>query len=314
VFAQTEREQCGVDVDVVVLGQIARDLAVLVDDVPGPGGTARVRERIEVLGGKGANQAVGMAQLGLSPAVVGVVGEDGQADEVLARAAADGIDTSAVVHRPGVRTGLIVDVVDGAGRWRYLQDLPAEVLLTAADVDAAEELLASARVVVVQLQQPLDAVCSAAGQGRRAGATVVLDGAPPEPSARDELLALTDVLRADDTEAALWADAAIECATDALQVARDLLRRGPRMVVLGAGAEGNVVASPDGAAVVPLGDVEVVDTTGAGDAFVAGVVAGLGRGPETAARWGSAAAALTVGHVGGRPRLSLDAVRRTAEP
>jgi ribokinase len=302
-----------VDADVVVVGQVARDLALRVDEVPGAGGSATVRERVEVLGGKGANQAVALAQLGCRPALVGVVGDDRHADEVLARAAADGIDTGAVVRRAGARTGLIVDVVAG-GEWRYLEDLPDDVLLTAADVDAAAEVLAAAATVVVQLQQPLDAVQAALVRARRAGATVVLDGAPPTPAARGDLLAGADVLRADDAEAALWADAEIGSASDALRVARGLLGRGPRTVVLGAGAEGNVVAWPDGGAVIPLGDTEVVDTTGGGDAFTAGLVVALHRGPEVAARWGSAAAALTVGHVGGRPNLSPTAVREIASP
>lgn len=296
----------------MVVGQVARDLALRVDEAPDAGGTAAVRERIEVLGGKGANQAVALAQLGCRPALVGVVGDDRHADEVLARAVADGIDTCAVVRRAGVRTGLIVDVVDGDGHWRYLQDLPPGTLLTAADVDAAAEVLAAARTVAVQLQQPLDAVCAAADHARRAGAAVVLDGAPPDPDVRADLLARADVLRADDTEAALWADADIASAADALRVARALLARGPRMVVLGAGSEGNAVAWPGGEVVIPLGDVEVVDTTGAGDAFTAGIVAALHRGPEAAARYGSAAAALTVGHAGGRPRLSPEAVSRGA--
>ncbi|TQM16324.1 PfkB family carbohydrate kinase [Pseudonocardia kunmingensis] len=304
--------------DVVVIGQIVRDLAVRVDEVPGPGSAAPVRERIEVLGGKGANQAVALAQLGCRPALVGVVGDDRHADEVLARAVEDGIDTTPVVRRSGTRTGLIIDVVDGDGRWRYLQDLPDGVLLTIADVEAAAPAFDAADAVVVQLQQPLPAVCEAADRGRRAGATVVLDGAPPDPGARSDLLARCDVLRADDSEAALWAGAEvgaeIGAASDALRVARALLVRGPWMVVLGAGSEGNVVVWPDGEAVIPLGDADVVDTTGGGDAFTAGIVAALHEGPETAARRGSAAAALTVGHTGGRPRLSREEVAQRARP
>ncbi|OZM82497.1 PfkB family carbohydrate kinase [Pseudonocardia sp. MH-G8] len=300
--------------DVVVIGQIARDLAVRVDEVPGPGAAVAVRERIEVLGGKGANQAVALAQLGCRPALVGVVGDDRHADEVLARAVADGIDTRAVVRCPGTRTGLIIDVVDGGGRWRYLQDLPEAVLLTAADVAAAAPAFTTADAVVVQLQQPLPAVCAAADRGRRAGATVVLDGAPPDPGARSDLLARCDVLRADDSEAGLWADAEIGSALDALRVARELRARGPRMVVLGAGSEGNVVVWPDGEAVIPLGDADVVDTTGGGDAFTAGIVAALHEGPEAAARYGSAAAVLTVSHTGGRPNLSREEVAHRARP
>jgi ribokinase len=89
--------------DVVVVGQVARDLALRVGHVPDAGSTAAVDERIEVLGGKGANQAVGMAQLGLAPALVGVVGDDLAGADVLARAASDGIDTGAVVRRRRAR-------------------------------------------------------------------------------------------------------------------------------------------------------------------------------------------------------------------
>jgi ribokinase len=297
--------------DVLVVGQVARDLALRVEEVPGAGATAAVRERIEVLGGKGANQAVALAQLGVAPGLLGVVGDDRHAAEVLERAIADGIDVGPVVRRRGCRTGLIVDVVDAGGRWRYLEDLPQSVLLSAADVEAA---WADAGTVVVQLQQPLDAVCAALDLARRRAATTVLDGAPPSASARADLLARTDVLRADDTEAALWADAAIESAADAVEVARDLLARGPRLVVLSAGGEGNVVVWAGGQAVLPLHDTDVVDTTGGGDAFTAGVVAALGRGPEEAARWGTAAAALTVGHLGGGPGCRASGWRRRRSP
>ncbi len=302
----------GAGADVVVLGQIGRDIALWVDEVPEAGSTAAVRQRIEAPGGRGANQAVALAQLGRAPALVGVVGHDGPGEAVLAQAAADGIDTRAVVRRDGVRTGLVVDVVDSTGGRRHLEDLPPGVLLTAADVHAAAPVFAGARVVVVHLRQPLPAVVAAADHAARARAVVVLDGAPPRPSAVDALLARADVLRAGDAAAALWAGAEIGSADDAVRVARSLVRRGPRMVVLGAGSAGNVVAWADGHAVVPLGVVEVVDTAGAGAAFTAGIVAALHRGPEAALRWGSAAAALTVGHVGRRPRLTPDAVARAA--
>lgn len=291
--------------DVVVLGQIARDLALLVDEVPAAGAATGVRQRREVLGGKGANQAVAMAQLGLAPFLVAVVGDDEPGEAVVAQARRDGIDTGGVVQRFGARTGLIVDVCDAHGRWRYLQDLPPEVLVGPADVDAAADRIAAADVVVVQLQQPHEAVVRAAGL---AAGPVVLDGAPAGPGERAELLRHAAVVRADQREAQLWGDRPVRGARDALAVAADLLAAGPRLVVIAAGEEGNVVAWPGGDAVVPLVDTPVVDPTGAGDAFVAGLVAGLDRGPVEAARWGSEAAAMTVGHLGGRPGLSRDAV------
>jgi len=127
--------------DVVVAGQIARDLVLVVGDVPGPGGSAPVSQRREMLGGKGANQAVALAQLGVAPALVGVVGADETGQKLLAQAERDGIAVAGVVRRPETRTGLIVDVVDSGGQWRYLEDLPEPVLLTEADVQAAAGLL-----------------------------------------------------------------------------------------------------------------------------------------------------------------------------
>ena len=102
--------------DVVVFGQIARDLVLVVDTMPGARQAADVYQRRELLGGKGANQAVALAQLGMRPALAGVVGEDQIAQRLLSQAQHDQVDTSAVLRRPGVRTALIVDIVDSSGQ------------------------------------------------------------------------------------------------------------------------------------------------------------------------------------------------------
>ncbi|NMH99300.1 hypothetical protein HF526_18575 [Pseudonocardia sp. K10HN5] len=292
--------------DVIALGQIARDLAVLVDALPGPHGTTPVRERREMLGGKGANQAVAMAQLGLRPGMVGVVGDDAVADRLLEQLACDGVAGTWVTRRPGAATGLVVDVVDCGRSWRYLEDLPPEVLLGEADLTAAADALADVQTVVIQLQQPAPVALTAARMARRGATTVVLDGAPQDPRLRPALLAEADVLRADHREAELLAGRPLRGADDTVRAARELLECGPGLVVLDAGQEGNVLVWDGGEVVVPLADVVVVDTTGGGDAFVAGLVAGLacGAGPEQAGRLATAAAASTVRRLGGRPHLT----------
>jgi ribokinase len=294
--------------DVVVVGQVARDLVLLVDDLPDAGTSASVRERTETLGGKGANQAVSLAQLGASVGLVGVVGDDVTADQVLDRARADGIDVDAVIRRRDTRTGLIVDVVDSGARWRYFEDLPPAVLLTEDDVLANTDLLRTAGAVLVQLQQPTAAATAAA---RTAGNLVVLDGAPADRDAVDELLTYADVVRADARETELLVGSAVQGTTEGLKAGRALLDRGPRLVALSVGDAGNVFVWPDGEVVLPLADVHVVDSTGAGDAFTAALTVALLRGaePVAAARAATAAAAVTVGHAGGRPRLTPDILR-----
>ncbi|TDC30722.1 carbohydrate kinase [Micromonospora sp. 15K316] len=298
------------DLDVLVVGQIARDLVLLVDEVPEAGGSAPVRERRELLGGKGANQAVAATQLGARAGLLGVVGDDEVGERLLAGARADGIDVETVVRRPGTRTGLIVDLLDADGRWRYLEDLPEATLLTPADVAGAAGALRAARAVLVQLQQPGAAALAAVRTARSADRLVVLDGAPSDPDDADELLAGADVWRADAREVALLTGDAPRDAAAGLAAGRALRRRGPALVAVEVPGEGNAFVWPDDEVFVPLSVTPTVDDTGAGDAFVAALAVGLldGEPAERAARYAVAAAGATVGHPGGRPALTRAAV------
>jgi ribokinase len=290
--------------DVVVVGQLARDLLLRVDALPGAGSAADVRERREVLGGKGANCAVAAAHLGAAVGLLAVAGSDDAGDAVLAQAAADGVDTGHVVRRPDTPTGLIVEVLEPDGSWRYLQHLPPAVLLTPDDVEPAAPALRAARAVVLQAQQPGAALRRCA---ELAGGMVVLDGAP-DADAREALLAGADVLRADPAEAALLAGT--EVAEDDVEemtgVGRRLLGAGPSVVVLGVEGAGNLAVWGDGELFVPFGDTEVVDTTGGGDTLTAALTVALldGDDPGRALRRAVEATAGTVAVPGGRPALA----------
>jgi ribokinase len=292
-------------IDVVVFGQLARDLVLVVDAVPEAGGSGYVRERREMLGGKGANQAVALAQLGMSPALVAVAGDDEMGTCLLAQAERDGINVSAVTRRRGADTALMVDIVDRDGRWRYLENIPSDVELRESDVAAAAGLLTGVAWASVQLQQPPESALAAVTAAREAGCGVLLDGTPADGRLRDELLAAADVVRADEREAGLLARTDIADADDAAKAAAEILARGPRLVAL-AVQDGNYFAWRDGELMLPLAETPVADTTGAGDALAAALITGLARGydEEGAARLAVAAAGATVGHPGGRPWLT----------
>jgi ribokinase len=304
---------------VVVVGQLARDVVLVIDQMPEPGTAAAVRMRRETLGGRGANQAVAFAQLGLPVGLVAVVGDDRVADAMLDRAHQDGIEITHVFRRPGVETALVVEAVDADDRWRYLEDLPPETQLTVPDVEAASDALRAAAAVVVVVQQPAPVCLAAACAAREGDALVVVDGVP-DAETRAELLHVVDVLRAGNQESALLvgADAGD---VDALRAGgRELLDAGPRVVVLAAGDAGNLVAwrDEDGGVqdeLIPLTGERTVDTTGGGDALVAAVTASLLRGdpPPTAARLGVLAAGATVTQRGGRPTLTPDILERAVD-
>lgn len=287
----------------MVAGQLARDLVLLVDEMPAAGSSADARLRREMLGGKGANQAVALAQLGAAPVLLAVRGDDRVGDELIAQAQRDGIDVSAVVRRAGTPTGLIVEALDSDGNYRYLQHLPEPVLLSEDDVTSAEEAFRGADAVLVQLQQPGPAALAAARQGRAAGAMVVLDGAPGDDGDRAALLAAADVVRTDDKETELLTGLPAKDPEALREAVRKL--RGPRLFALGL-PDANYFVWRDGEVLVPLGDERVVDTTGGGDALTAALTVALLRGasPEAAARFAVAASGATVGHPGGRPDLT----------
>ncbi|MCG7287296.1 PfkB family carbohydrate kinase [Cellulomonas sp. ACRRI] len=314
-------------VRVVVVGQVGRDLVLTVDGVPDAGGSADVRGRSELLGGKGANQARACRQLGAAAALVGVVGDDPAGRLVLDEARAATLDVGGVVVRAAARTALLVDVVGPPGERRLLEHVEPSVLLTPADVEASAERLRAADAVLLQLQQPADAVRAAlrllaprpSGPGEdegprgapggrppdSAGPLLVADGAGDDAALVAELLAAGAVLRADAEEAATLAGRPVRGVDDALAAAADLVGRGARAVRLAAGPEGDVVAWPGGHVVTPLLGDDPADPTGAGDASTAALAVALatGRSPAEAAWWAAVAARRTVGHPGGRPDL-----------
>ncbi|BBY25979.1 PfkB family carbohydrate kinase [Mycolicibacterium sediminis] len=290
-------------VGVVVIGQMGRDVVVRVDDLPDPGGSVPGSGRREMLGGKGANQAVGLSQLRVPTALVAVAGDDIQGAALLRQAARDGIDVSCVPRRGP--TALLVDVVDARGDRMLVEDVPETSLVTVDDLDRCSALFRSAEVVSIQAQQPRTTVLAAARYAARLGALVMVDGAP-DAEALDELLPSVDVLRADATEAELIAGHAVETVDDATAVGKQVLAHGPDLVALAVPDVGDVLVWDGDHALFPHADVPVVDRTGAGDAFVAGLLAALRRGddPRRAGELASAAAGSTVQRLGGRPDLS----------
>lgn len=288
---------------VVVIGQIARDLVLRTDGPPTTDDSATILQRTELLGGKGANQAVGLAQLGVPVALIAVAGDDDAGESILAQARRDGIDVGGVARRG--TTALLIDVVPKPAERMLLEDVPESSLVQISDLDRSTSVFDTADTVSLQLQQPPTTALEAAQRARRRGLRVVADGAPA-PHIRPDLLAAVDVVRADATEASLIAGLEIGTAKQARELADHLLACGPGLVAIAVPKVGDLVAWRGGSELFEFADVDVVDPTGAGDAFVAGLIAALrdGAAPREAGELAAAAASATVQRLGGRPDLT----------
>ncbi|GAA4222063.1 ribokinase [Streptosporangium album] len=268
--------------EMIVVGSVNADLVVRVDRRPRPGETVIGSDLVIYPGGKGANQAVAAARLGARVALLGRVGSDGNGDFLRKALDGDGVDLSRLTETPGP-TGVALITVGADGDNSIIVSPGVNALLSEDDIAAAADLLASARVVSLQLESPLATVAAAA----RTAARVVFNLSPPAV-VPDDLLAACDPLVVNEHEAALLLG---EHGTPRQQ-ATALLALGPRSVVLTLGADGAVVAEPGGVTTVPSPAVDVVDTTGAGDAFTGALAWRLARGDDLA---GATAFAVRVG-------------------
>lgn len=291
--------------DVVVVGGINQDILLRVADRPGPGETV-VGELVDVFeGGKGANQAVAASLLGASVALVGRVGRDPIGQRQLAALHRDGVDVTWVSVSDCSVTGMAVITVTPDGENSIVVGSGANADLSATDVEDAASQLIGAKVVVAQTEvgaPPVDAAAAVTARSRRrliVSTAPVVTLAPFTLAAADPLVAneheAAELLAAADVRGQLVAGSAAQA--HALRTAL-----GCASVVLTLGARGAVVSTAAGTVEVPATPVHAVDTTGAGDAFIGALAAGLATDSDLikATRRACAAAAHAVTAVGAR--------------
>lgn len=290
--------------DVVVLGGINTDFVVRANRLPKPGQTAEGFAFYSGPGGKGANQAVAATRLGARVALIGSVGADARGRRLRAGLRANGVEVVHVRLDPNRQSGAAIIAVDRSGEKQISVAMEANLGVTTEQVDRAEALIASARVLLMQLEVPMDAVCRAAMLARKYDTKIVLDPAPPARIPR-RLFQLIDVIRPNRDEAEQLTGMRIKTRADLRKAARALLKKGARIVVLESGSEGDLLLTATEEIVTPRFRVKTVDATGAGDAFAGAFAVGLAEGLELRAimRLATATAALATTKIGAQEAL-----------
>lgn len=290
---------------ITVVGSLNIDLVIRSEHIPLPGETITGRDFKTIPGGKGANQAVAAARQGAEVNLVGRIGKDSFAELLLENLAESGVNVSNVLFDPVSATGVALIVVDDAGENSIVVAPGANICLDEAQVDAAAELIAGSEVLVLQLEIPLQPVIHAAQIARDHGVKVILNPAPAR-ELPEELFKLVDVLIPNETETAILSGQKCEKLADYELAAGKLLDLGAGSVVITLGKHGSLLTDREHKSLqIRAFKVNPVDTTAAGDAFVASLAVHLGSGHSLpdAIRWGNAAGALATMRFGAQTSL-----------
>ena len=290
---------------VAVVGSLNLDLVAAVPRLPLPGETLTGTGFAQHVGGKGANQAVAAARAGAAVRMVGRHGTDGFEAKIFSVLREAAIDLSAVTPAEG-DSGVAVILVSPDGGNSIVVVPGANGRFCRADVVAARDAVASAGIVLTQLETPMEIVEATLELTADARAPVMLDPAPVLPLSADILQRIAWLTPNETEAAALLRSPVPDTAAEIGEFAKALLDRGPEHVLLKLGARGAFLATQAGLREwVRAPEVQAVDTTAAGDALNGALAAALvaGADPVEAVRFGVAAAALSVTRAGTTPSL-----------
>lgn len=289
---------------VAILGVFVADLAFRAERLPAVGETLKGSGFAVAPGGKGSNQAVAAARAGAAVSFISRIGNDTFGELGLRTWKEAGI-APRVTQTTSPTGAAFIYVHETRGDNAIIIVPGAAADLGAADVEAAVDAICASRVFVTQLEQPVEAARRGLQLARGAGTITVFNPAPAT-GCDDALLALSDYVVPNEGEAEALTGIAV-CDLDAARRAGDaLLARGAGTALVTLGERGALFHARDRSVHIPAFVAgTVVETTGAGDAFVGGFAAALAGGAEAldAARFGSAAAGISVTRPGAAPAM-----------
>lgn len=254
--------------EIAVIGSNMVDLITYTNTLPKAGETLEAPDFALGCGGKGANQAVAAAKLGAAVVMVSKVGEDLFAENTVKNLRQFGVNTDHITVAKGTSSGVAPIFVDDQSQNRILIIKGANAHLTPADIDAAAEALKRCRLMVLQLEIPLPTVYHAIDFARQHGIQVILNPAPAVADLDIQYACQCDYFMPNETELEILTGLPVSTDEEVLRAGQMLLGRGLKNLIITLGSRGSIWMHGDAVHRVSPVEVQAVDTSGAGDAFI----------------------------------------------
>jgi ribokinase len=292
---------------VTVMGSFIVDLMARAHHLPVHGETVKGSQFMIGPGGKGSNQGVAACRSGSDVTMITKIGADAFAKIALDSFRNEGMDTGFVLEDGNHPTGTALIMVDeNTSENQIVVTLGACDHITSAEIESAREKIEGSRVLLVQLETNIEALVSAVDIANSKGIKVILNPAPaPQNPLPDELLNKIDILTPNETEASIISGIKVVSFKDAVKAAGLIKRKGIGTVIITMGGKGAFVLAESAEYTIDPFAVDVLDTTGAGDAFNGGLATALAEGMDIfhAVQFANATGALSVTKLGTAPSM-----------
>lgn len=279
----------------IVFGSINMDLAVKVPRLPQKGETLAGNSFSTTGGGKGANQAVALARLGVETALIGRVGDDNFGTTLIENLTKNGVQTEKIKVDNRASTGIAMITVEESGENQIIIVSGANGKMDDSDLSILRELLPFSSYLLLQLEIPLPVVVKAIAIAQSLSIPVILDPAPAH-QLPEEIYPSINIITPNLIEISQLANFSVKTIKDVEKAALKLLNKGVENVIVTMGKEGVFCLNKEEKFLVLALDVNVVDTVAAGDAFNAGLTTALieGHSLKEAVKWGVIVASLSI--------------------
>lgn len=288
---------------VSVIGSLNYDIILKQERLPKMGETLTADSITFSAGGKGANQAVQASKLGVRTYMIGAVGKDVFGDYLISSLEKFSVNTD-FIKKVDVNTGMGIVNSFNDGKLISTISKGANFSITKGDIDAAKKIIAKSKIIIIQLEIPIDIIeytCEIASEN---GCYIILNAAPAKKIS-DKILEKVNCLVVNEPEASFYSGEEIYDYDSAVKHCDKLFKKIKDLLIITLGENGSILYDGKNIIYVPANKVEVVETTGAGDSYIGAFTSKFisGAGIQEAAKFAALVSSITVMGIGGQDSM-----------